>query len=453
MMLLLMTFNVCYAEEITQFSLGNSLGGCYDISEQTGGLKIEIADASQNTTELMFCNLEEDKTVEEYLEEQIKKHTNEIYLANYNIRITDLMQLLNGRYDFMIATGHIVYDPIDQTVALEEQIVENFYPIYFFDETQKEKEQEAIKFVEDCVQSYVEYVTNITDEPVEQLLLVHDMLIANCDYDYTCVDAVKTNDNEVSFSVLGVFANNTAVCQGYADAFYLIAKALGINVGFCNSLKKAHIWNYVELDGIYYHIDATWDEPELEKTKNEDGTISVSGLRTTAMHSNFLVSDAGFANHGVRQDWYSSYEKTPVCNSSKYESNHFFNMNFEFTTLYNDGYYYACWEINDNFKIYFRNKKMYAGKIVPSVVYTTSDSLIVYWYQLENDDKIDIIMGSYLNNKPDRVMTKTFEKNFVEDVLEGVQIPNSQIPDGMSTVMYLWDLEDLIPLSEKVILN
>ncbi|MBQ4474259.1 MAG: hypothetical protein IJM26_05290 [Lachnospiraceae bacterium] len=63
-------------------------------------------------------------------------------------------------------------------------------------------------------------------------------------------------DGEYAWSMIGVFLEGKAVCQGYADAFaYLCEKAglmcLQINAG-------EHSWNLIRLDGEYYYMDPTW---------------------------------------------------------------------------------------------------------------------------------------------------------------------------------------------------
>ena len=52
-----------------------------------------------------------------------------------------------------------------------------------------------------------------------------------------------------------------AVCQGYALTFYRLALALGIDnrlIGGTVSSEN-HGWNIVELEGMYYNVDPTWD--------------------------------------------------------------------------------------------------------------------------------------------------------------------------------------------------
>ncbi len=69
----------------------------------------------------------------------------------------------------------------------------------------------------------------------------------------------------------GVFFNGDAVCAGYATAFALVLNILGIENRTLNNDEKpesanAHIWNYVKVNGSWYHIDATWNDNSSDNT-------------------------------------------------------------------------------------------------------------------------------------------------------------------------------------------
>ena len=69
---------------------------------------------------------------------------------------------------------------------------------------------------------------------------------------------------------------------GYAAAFSLVLNILGIENRTLNNDEKpenatAHIWNYVKVNGRWYHIDATW---------NDNASDNVS-----YMHDYFMLTD------------------------------------------------------------------------------------------------------------------------------------------------------------------
>lgn len=86
----------------------------------------------------------------------------------------------------------------------------------------------------------------------EKALVYFDWICQNCTYDY------RAGDSSVSHIPYGLFANGTAVCDGYTGAYNLFLKLEGIP---CVGLSgEGHIWTVAELDGERVHIDVTWGD-------------------------------------------------------------------------------------------------------------------------------------------------------------------------------------------------
>ena len=61
----------------------------------------------------------------------------------------------------------------------------------------------------------------------------------------------------------GVLLNGRALCEGYSKAFAYLCQSVGIET-FCvigRSNNESHMWNIVKLDGEWYHMDVTFDDP------------------------------------------------------------------------------------------------------------------------------------------------------------------------------------------------
>ena len=91
----------------------------------------------------------------------------------------------------------------------------------------------------------------------EQIKIIHDYIINNTKYDSNKSD----NKNALydSDTAYGALIQGYALCGGYSDAMAIILDKLGIK-----NFKIAsdnHIWNAVELDNNWYHLDLTWDDP------------------------------------------------------------------------------------------------------------------------------------------------------------------------------------------------
>lgn len=86
----------------------------------------------------------------------------------------------------------------------------------------------------------------------EKARVYYTWICDNCAYDYSA------GDKSVSHIPYSLFANGTAVCDGYTGAYNLLLKLEGIA---CTALSNAgHIWTVAELDGEQVHIDTTWGD-------------------------------------------------------------------------------------------------------------------------------------------------------------------------------------------------
>lgn len=91
---------------------------------------------------------------------------------------------------------------------------------------------------------------------VEKLRYIHNWFAVNQKYDFSEPKPKKR------YTPVGVFQDHLAVCAGFARAFQLVCKRLGIPSGyvFGNTKKTAkvtHAWNIVWIGESIYHIDLT----------------------------------------------------------------------------------------------------------------------------------------------------------------------------------------------------
>ncbi len=88
--------------------------------------------------------------------------------------------------------------------------------------------------------------------PAEQELAIHDWMIDHTAYDETQQLSSRNHP-------YGLLVEGKAVCMGYANTFQLFMDLLEIP---CLTVTSdTHAWNLVELDGAWYGVDVTWDDP------------------------------------------------------------------------------------------------------------------------------------------------------------------------------------------------
>lgn len=91
----------------------------------------------------------------------------------------------------------------------------------------------------------------------EMELAIHDYIVRTCEYGY--VDYSK----EYAYRAYGVLVQKKAVCNGYAEAMKLLMDCVGIENEIMTGWGggELHAWNRVCLDGQWYQVDATWNDP------------------------------------------------------------------------------------------------------------------------------------------------------------------------------------------------
>lgn len=118
---------------------------------------------------------------------------------------------------------------------------------------------------------------------------VHDYLIEKFEYDDTI-----SKDN--IYNIYGALINRVTVCEGYARSFKYIMDDLGIpciivcgNAVNSKGENENHAWNYVNLNGEWYAMDITWDDP----------IIIGDGFLTNRLKYNYYLkgSEEFFENH------------------------------------------------------------------------------------------------------------------------------------------------------------
>jgi len=92
---------------------------------------------------------------------------------------------------------------------------------------------------------------------------IHDYIIDNTIYDENQV--LKTSIYD-STSAYGSLIEGYSVCSGYSDAMAIFLDYLGIpNIKVSS---ENHIWNLVNIDNQWLHLDLTWDDTGNVKYNN-----------------------------------------------------------------------------------------------------------------------------------------------------------------------------------------
>lgn len=156
----------------------------------------------------------------------------------------------------------------------------------------------------------------------DKALAIHDWLIFNLDYDFTFSN----------YYVEQALADRRCVCQGYALTFKMMCEMAGLNViyvtgeGYSGGAWGGHAWNQVCIDGKWYNVDVTWDDPASPGKDFNN--------HSTNRHDYFLVSDSTMnrdhkPTSSGRQSCPSDYDRVKIVKAATSNAYH---GDFEFAS-------------------------------------------------------------------------------------------------------------------------
>ncbi len=113
----------------------------------------------------------------------------------------------------------------------------------------------------------------------DKLKYFHDYLIRNCESDIS---------DPYANTIYGALVRGVALCEGYAKSFSYLCNKAGIeNMIITGETSEHHMWNMVKVEGNWYHIDVTWDNPEGELSRLYPDMV---------LYQYFMVTDSVIEN-------------------------------------------------------------------------------------------------------------------------------------------------------------
>lgn len=157
-----------------------------------------------------------------------------------------------------------------QTIQVEPVYTDAVEIMAYLEGKQQSISQENARTLEKARQVHAAIVNPQMSE-YDQVKAFHDYLVNNTTYG---------GSSDRRFTAGGALVDGVAVCDGYAMALDLLCYLSGIDcvrvTGYAGG--QSHAWNKVRVNGNWYNIDVTWDDP-------------VSS-RPMLLYDYFLISDA-----------------------------------------------------------------------------------------------------------------------------------------------------------------
>jgi hypothetical protein len=124
-------------------------------------------------------------------------------------------------------------------------------------------------YVMHTVRQIVDKITTPSMTDLQKEKAIHDYLVLHLAYDVS-----QTHYSPYDALTLGV-----TVCQGYTMLAYQMLKDVGIPVHIVSGVADgaSHTWNLVEIQGNWYNLDVTWDDP----VPNQPGKVQYGYFNLT----------------------------------------------------------------------------------------------------------------------------------------------------------------------------
>lgn len=130
-------------------------------------------------------------------------------------------------------------------------------------------------------------------------------------YEYLVTHTEYVQGSEDNQNICSVFLNGETVCQGYAKAAQYLFREMGIASIFVSGRvneSEDHVWNLVEVDGDWYHVDITWGDASYVSTAE---TAGFDGRLPEINYEYLCIPDSQLLRtHSIR-----SVVPIPACNS------------------------------------------------------------------------------------------------------------------------------------------
>ena len=224
-------------------------------------------------------------TVDEALYTGLSMAEDAVDLTGYNLKPENLKDLyvsvLNSHADlFYVDRGwSYSYSSVNGV-----NYITKVYPEYLMEGDELAQAKEEFYTMSGEILAQVQ--DNWSD--LEKAMFLHDYICNAYEYDtsYKIYDAYQ------------FMKEKKGVCQAYTELYGYLLKQCGISVDYASSTDMNHIWNLVFINGSWYHVDVTWDDP---LNANAD-------IPGRAGHNCFMRSDAGIASSsaGNHYGWVSN---------------------------------------------------------------------------------------------------------------------------------------------------
>ncbi|RCX16826.1 transglutaminase superfamily protein [Anaerobacterium chartisolvens] len=263
-----------------------------------------------------------DKNLEKAVREALEKHEGDISLeqagtlealdaSGRGISELEGIQYLTGLKDLYLFENKIkditALSALKdlETVYLQDNMIGDIRPLNGLKKIKTidlwdAQSLDELKLLDRAAEEIIRKVIKPGMTELEKEIALHDYIVCNTDYDKE--NYYSSTIPKESHDPYGILIKKVGVCDGYAETMNILLSKCGIESivvigeGIGDLGWEGHAWNIVKIDGVYYHLDVTYNDPTTE-----DGSSYMQ-------HKYFNISDTQM---GVDHNW--DRKKYPAC--------------------------------------------------------------------------------------------------------------------------------------------
>ncbi len=248
--MMVMTLIVVPAQKVNASSdmytmtVGNTNYGTYSIFDNTSDASNYVMNSmiARNNEFSFYYSGEVTGNLGDFCKSLIVKATEHNGIANAG----DYLKMAYSSYQVSYVTFKNAY--VDSN-----NIHKNLYRItYDFNYYTNDFEESLVNTRIDSLISFFD-ISNASD--YEKTVAIYNWISSNITYDFSAVDGSTASTK--AFTAYSAVNDGLAVCQGISTLMYRMLLSVGVDNRIC--ANATHCWNIVNIDGIYYYCDPTWD--------------------------------------------------------------------------------------------------------------------------------------------------------------------------------------------------
>ena len=231
-----------------------------------------------------------------------------VIIEDYHIPMQDFSRLRSALVGTHAELSVILEPSYCYQFSVSDGVIAAVFPLYNYS---REEAAERLKNFYAEADKYLALVDDSMDEFTKAVVL-HDAMALDAEY---VITKRYENGVEVYSSNYHQMMEKWGRCETYTEVYAYLLSQVGIYSEIINSEEMNHEWLKVRLDGTYYHVDLTFDDPIPDRL----GRVS---------HKYFLYSDEVFSaeDESVNRRAHVDYE-TQTQTDARYDKAQFHGYN------------------------------------------------------------------------------------------------------------------------------